>query len=100
MLKTHGFGLAGEGGLEEGVEGGDDLEVLGAAGFGFGAAVDPVAPAAHDDDVEERDSSPPRPLARCGGCRARWAPTRAASPLATLSRGGRRPLALLEAHYS
>ena len=23
-----------------------------AAGFGFGAAVDPVAPAAHDDDVE------------------------------------------------
>ena len=25
---------------------------LGAAGFGFGAAGDPVAPAAHDDDVE------------------------------------------------
>ena len=24
----------------------------GAAGFGFGAAADPVAPAAHDDDVE------------------------------------------------
>ena len=28
------------------------MEVLGAAGFGFGAAGDPVAPAAHDDDVE------------------------------------------------
>ena len=50
----HGFVLAGEGGLEEGVEGADDLEVLGAAGFGFGAAVDPVAAVAHDDDVEER----------------------------------------------
>ena len=44
--------MAGEGGLEEGVEGADDLEVLGAAGFGFGAAVDPVAPAFHDDDIE------------------------------------------------
>ena len=40
--------------MEEGVEGADDLEVLGAAGFGFGAALDPVAPAAHDDDVEGR----------------------------------------------
>ena len=48
----HGFDFAGEGGLEEGVEGADDLEVLGAADFGFGATVDPVAPAAHDDDVE------------------------------------------------
>ena len=48
----HRFGIAGDGGLEEGVEGADDLEVLGAAGFGFGAAADPVAPAAHDDDVE------------------------------------------------
>lgn len=50
----HPFGLAGEGGLEEGVEGADDLEVLGAAGFGFGAAVDPVGPALHDNDVEGR----------------------------------------------
>ena len=49
-----GFGLAGEGGLEEGVEGADDLEVLGAAGFGFGAAVDPVGPAAHDNDIKRR----------------------------------------------
>lgn len=40
--------------MEEGVEGADDLEVLGAAGFGFGSAVDPVGPAAHDDDVERR----------------------------------------------
>ena len=40
--------------MEEGVEGADDLEVLGAAGFGFGAAVDPVAPALHDNDVERR----------------------------------------------
>jgi len=40
--------------LEEGVEGADDLVVLGADGFGFGAAVDPVGPAAHDDGVEER----------------------------------------------
>ena len=38
--------------MEEGVEGADDLEVLGAAGFGFGAAVDPVGPALHDNDVE------------------------------------------------
>ena len=38
--------------MEEGVESADDLEGLGAAGFGFGAAGDPVAPAAHDDDVE------------------------------------------------
>ena len=53
-LKVYAFGLAGEGGLEEGVEGADDLEVLRAAGFGFGAAGDPVAPAAHDDDVEGR----------------------------------------------
>ena len=53
-LHADGFVFAGEGGLEEGVEGADDLEVLGAAGFGFGAAGDPVAPAAHDDDVEER----------------------------------------------
>ena len=48
------FGLAGEGGLEEGVEGADDLEVSGTTGLGFGPAVDPVAPAAHDDHVEER----------------------------------------------
>ena len=48
------FGLAGEGGLEAGVEGADDLEVLGAAGFGFGTAGDPVVPAAHDVDVEGR----------------------------------------------
>ena len=40
--------------MEEGVEGADHLEVLRAAGFGFGAAVDPVGPAGHDDDVEER----------------------------------------------
>ena len=54
LLQMNWFSLAGEGGLEESVEGADDLEVLGAAGFGFGAAVDPVAPAAHDDDVEGR----------------------------------------------
>lgn len=40
--------------MEEGVEGADDLEVLGAAGFGFGAAVDPVGPTLHDNDVEGR----------------------------------------------
>lgn len=38
--------------MEEGVEGADDLEVLGTAGFGFGAAVDPVAPALHHNNVE------------------------------------------------
>ena len=57
LLELDAFGLAGEGGLEEGIEGvesADDLEVLGAAGFGFGAAADPVAPAVHDDDVEGR----------------------------------------------
>lgn len=54
VLEDYILGLAGEGGLEEGVEGADDLEVLGAAGFGFGAAVDPGAPTAHDDDVEGR----------------------------------------------
>ena len=53
-LEDHRFGSAGEGGLEEGVEGADDLEVLGAAGVAFGAAVDPVGPAAYDDGVEER----------------------------------------------
>ena len=53
-LQVDGFGFAGEGGLGEGVEGADDLEVLGAAGFGFGAVVDPVAPPAHDDNVEGR----------------------------------------------
>ena len=46
--------MAGEGGLEEGVEGADDLEGLRAAGFGFGAAGDPVAPSAHDDGGEGR----------------------------------------------
>ena len=54
VLEDYIFGLAGEGGLEEGVEGADDLEVLGAAGFGLGAAGDPVAPALHDDDVKGR----------------------------------------------
>ena len=49
-----GFGVAEQGGSKEGVEGADDSEVLAAAGLGFGAAVGTVAPAAHDDDVEER----------------------------------------------
>ena len=51
---VYSFSLAGEGGLEEGVEGADDLEVLGAAGFGFGAAVDPVGPTLHHNDVKRR----------------------------------------------
>ena len=54
VLKVDTLGRAGEGRLEEGVEGADDLEALGTAGFGFGAAVDPGAPAAHDDCVEGR----------------------------------------------
>ena len=40
--------------MEERVEGTDDLDVLRAAGFGFGAAVDSAVLAAHDDDVERR----------------------------------------------
>ena len=48
------LGLAGEDGLEEDVEGADDLEVLGAAGFGFGAALDPVVRVAHAEHVGRR----------------------------------------------
>ena len=49
----HGFSLVGEEASEEGVESVGDLEFFsGAAGFGFGAACDPVAPGAHDEPVE------------------------------------------------
>ena len=86
--------------MEEGVEGADDLEVLGAAGFGFGAAGDPVAPAAHDDDVEERafvasvTFSAMRRVPGSVGARPSGLTTR--YPF----EGGGRPLALLGAHYS